>query len=653
MTQPIWTPLTQLPALKTRTEKHANLVHDLTTQLHEPVQSILSTLNRRAIALAKSANFETALHDATLIQQLSPSSAIGYICAASIYSEQGKQRQVIDVCNKGLSIVNTEDANYTTLQQAKADAEHRDNIRIDFVSQLCYEIVITALVPMFMDTAMQSWRPCSYLDVCMTWRRRIIQSLNGLHYLIEDEENEGKEERLSQVVRFARDIKSLYIYPYYKGTWLGDLLRNNDFCSLRELSIDDLSTDCGDHLVASLKSISDTLTHFEIEQEGGSMLSIGDILQNCTNLISLRITQPWFYDLSRLPMTTWPKLTTLSLSVSSSKEVITRHHITTIGMRFPALKELSLSPCVDELSTSLVLSYYPWMKSLQVLKYGVTFDLEYLDEGAKCEEGALSSLLVELCDIRDDNWGMVSLVLHQHQGTLQEIDFDIQIDTDDQDYLRSNVGFGWQMPHYAPQLEVLKMTADAIKVTPQILEFMPPNLKTLELDFDLSSPLDDKAPIGQYLHRFAQHSHLKELVVRFRSSDTIDIVLNAIHHLGLLQHLMISFPKKWDFKQMQSFLQQLPNGCPRLTCLELDCDNPPSSCSLNALKRLEHLKQFAFSIEDVDGDDIFWLAIQTFTQLEWIRIHPKRAINLSAIRHLQEKRPDLTITLDKLFYRFE
>lgn len=351
-------------------------------------------------------------------------------------------------------------------------------------------------------------------------------------------------------------------------------------------------------------------------------------------------------------MTTWPKLTTLSLSSSSSKEVIT-HHITAIGMRFPGLKELSLSPCVDELSTSLVLSYYPWMKSLQVLKYGVTFDLEYLDEGPKCKEGALSSLLVYLGDIQDDNWGMVSLVLHQTQGTLQEIDFDIRIGTDDLEYLRSNVGSGWQMPHYAPQLEVLKMTTDAIKVTPRILEFMPPNLKTLELDFDLSSPLDDQAPIEQYLHRFVQHSHLKELVVRFHSLDTFDTVLNAIYHLGLLQRLTMSLSEKWDSKQMQSFLERLPNGCPRLICLELDCDNAPSSCSLNALKRLEHLKQFAFSIEDVDDDGIFWHAIQTFTQLEWIRIYPKHAVDISAIRRLQEQRQDLTITTDHWFCPFE
>ncbi|KAJ8657570.1 hypothetical protein O0I10_006634 [Lichtheimia ornata] len=187
------------------------------------------------MAFTKSANFESALHDANLIQQLSPSSALGYLREADVYGEQGKQCHIINICNKGLSKVDTNDKHYATLQQVKEDAEQRQSTRIDFIKQLPTDIVITTLVPMLMDDfIMSSTTPSPYLYVSNVWRDRIVQCFNGLRFDVGDTEGHS----LSHVVGLSRCIKKLYVGQVANEVWICDLLRNNDFCSLRELSIE-------------------------------------------------------------------------------------------------------------------------------------------------------------------------------------------------------------------------------------------------------------------------------------------------------------------------------------------------------------------------------------------------------------------------------
>lgn len=234
MANTIWTDLCRQPTLKAPSEKYAQIVHDSTTQLHQSFVSILSALDRRAMALTKTASFESALHDANLIQQLSPSSALGYLREASIYSEQGKQLQVIRICNKGLNKVDANDKHYGTLKQLRRDAEQHHNTRIDFIKQLPTDIVITTLIPMFMDDfRMSSTAPSLYLYVSNLWRNRIIQCFGGLRFTIGNTEDHD----LSCVLELSRYIKILDVERHSKITQVSGLLCNNNFCSLTELSI--------------------------------------------------------------------------------------------------------------------------------------------------------------------------------------------------------------------------------------------------------------------------------------------------------------------------------------------------------------------------------------------------------------------------------
>ncbi|CDS10648.1 hypothetical protein LRAMOSA11134 [Lichtheimia ramosa] len=224
------------PTLIAPTEKYQQLVHDSTTELVQPIQCILSALDQRAMALSKCASYDAALRDANVMQQLSSTSAIGYIREAMIYSEQGKQRHVIDISNQALDVVDTKDPDYVTLQRVKKDAEQRDNKRIDFISQLPVDIVITTLIPLFMKKhpSLDACKPCPYLYVSNLWRDRIIQCTSGLDFVIQER---NEEDTFPKLIQFAQHTKSLCVRKYSKGTWLRDLLRSNNFCSLHDLSV--------------------------------------------------------------------------------------------------------------------------------------------------------------------------------------------------------------------------------------------------------------------------------------------------------------------------------------------------------------------------------------------------------------------------------
>ncbi|CDH57625.1 predicted protein [Lichtheimia corymbifera JMRC:FSU:9682] len=311
-----WTGLCKQPTLKASSEKYAQLVYDSTIQLNQSLEPILSALDRRAIGLTKCANFESALRDAKVMQQILPSSALGYIREAGIYSEQGRQLQVIDTCNHGLSMVDTMDTHYATLERAKMDAEQRqNNTRIDFIGKLPVDIVITTLIPMFMyDAHMYSLKPSPYLLVSNAWRDRIVECFGGLNFLVGYSGEQHDNECLN-VAKFARQTKGLRLSSYSQGTWLSDLLSENDFCSLQ------FSNTHVHPFVSSLESISNTLTNLDILLDG-AVLHIPTIVKACPNLTSLCIHDTPDVDVSSLPMTTWPALTTLSLTFSHTDIVV-------------------------------------------------------------------------------------------------------------------------------------------------------------------------------------------------------------------------------------------------------------------------------------------------------------------------------------------
>lgn len=212
---------------------------------------------------------------------------------------------------------------------------------------------------------------------------------------------------------------------------------------------------------------------------------------------------------------------------------------------------------------------------------------------------------------------------------------------------------GWWIPGKAPMLEELRISAYTIWENVAVLDTIPSTLRKLELGLDENLDLGHIGSVEHYLHGLAQQSQFNQLLIHFYNLSDIQSILNAIHRLDQLQHLMISFKTKWDYSQMERFIAGLGQGCPKLICLEIQCLNAPSIYFLNALKQLEYLKRFGFSINGMGGNDGFWRAIQSISQLMCIRIYPASAANMDDIRRLQEQRPDLKIILDRRFTRFE
>ncbi|KAJ8657994.1 hypothetical protein O0I10_006265 [Lichtheimia ornata] len=652
MEDSIWTDLCKQPILKAPSGKYAQLVHDSTAQLHQSLQPILSALNLRAIGFTKCANFDAALRDAKVLQQLAPSSALGYIREADIYSERGQQLQVIDVCDRGMMMVDAKDTQYDVLKRAKTDAEQRQNTRIDFISQLPLDVVITSLIPMFMDGYLHWDKRCPYLYVSNLWRDRVFQCLDGSEFGTVFEVTD-----LSQVVRFARRIKILSVGEYTRGTWLGNLLRYNDFGSLQKLYVQDVSAHCVDYLVSSLMSISGTLTHCTIELEGDSMLPIGDILLNCSNLDSLEIAQTYAPSISTLPMTTWPKLRTLII-FTSRIGMITSDEIIAIGKRFPSLKKLQLSPCEDVESTRVVLEYYPWMNALRLDTFGSGFAITIDDDGPLFKEVGITRFNVALSVLENDPWKGVIDILRQHQQTLEFITFYANIPGQPEEIYNIEYGrlkklhlskSGWWIPHNAPMLEELKITWSSLTSESTMPDTtpLPPMLKKMELSLYPVFGDVDKAALEQYIQRFAHHSQLKELIVAFDYSNDVANVLHAILHLGQLERLRIECKGDWDSTQMERFFDGLSKGCPNLSSLGISSWKAPSTYAMNALKRLVHLEEFGFSIKNMDDDDGFWHGIQTFPQLKCIHVYAGNTKNMSRLRRLREQRPDLKIVVTK------
>ncbi|CDH57648.1 predicted protein [Lichtheimia corymbifera JMRC:FSU:9682] len=178
---------------------------------------------------------------------------------------------------------------------------------------------------------------------------------------------------------------------------------------------------------------------------------------------------------------------------------------------------------------------------------------------------------------------------------------------------------------------------------------LPPNLKALRLDLHYAITHVAAMHFVRYLHRYADHRQLKKLHIVFHNPKCIDDMLDAILHLRQLERLVIECTDDRHNTQMQCFLVGLAKACMKLSSLEIRCKKAPSTDSVNAMKQLEHLVEFTFSIRDMDDNDGFWHAIQTLSQLKCIHIYPAKTTKLHRLAPLHKERPDLKVVVNRRF----
>lgn len=82
----------------------------------------------------------------------------------------------------------------------------------------------------------------------------------------------------------------------------------------------------------------------------------------------------------------------------------------------------------------------------------------------------------------------------------------------------------------------------------------------------------------------------------------------------------------------------------------------PMTHAMDSLRHLKHLKYMAISTEHCFGafDYLgFWESVTQLSQLECIRTTRNMIGNMDYIQLIKEGRPDLNITIDKSFTRFD
>ncbi|KAI7876163.1 hypothetical protein K492DRAFT_210522 [Lichtheimia hyalospora FSU 10163] len=628
---------------------------------HLPEHS-LSALNERAMRWAQCAKFECALDDAVMIQLIAPLSALGYLCAARVYSEQGKQCDAVDICNKGLDVIDASDPDYQQLQQVKTNAIQRASQRVDFISQLPIDIVLTVLAPMFMNAViLDSTTPCPYLYVSRTWCDRVLKSCRGLTFGIGY--GAGCEgESFKQIIRFAQHTRALSVMSCTQGTCLGELLRYGDLCSLKQLHIKSFRLDTVKHFVSSLQTISTTLTHFSINIHRSCRLSLADIVSNCPNLIYLKMIHPYHTDCNALPTTaTYPKLKSLYLMQVMYDN--THDRVQGILKRFPSLERLELDRCTDMKSILAIPKQYPWMQHLQLHHDDERMEIKAETMESEHPENGITYLDIHSYEWEEDISHDIVRVLEQHQKTLVDISLKLKgsihhdkIDTMHYPCLKrlalsytseASACFGWWIPNQAPLLQDLRMTVTVIKTHPTILNTKPPHLKRLVMRLGDPDPEEETA-IARYINYYAQQgkqSSLKELELHLYT-EHFSPIQEAICHLSQLQHLMIGFTCEWVALHVDRFLELLVNGCPYLEFLDMSWNKVLSVESLHILKRLASLKEIVLSINDMHDHHDFWDALGSLPQLKCIRMFPSKASSCSGLLALRDSRPDIKIVVN-------
>ncbi|KAJ8651778.1 hypothetical protein O0I10_012655 [Lichtheimia ornata] len=643
--------LCQQPTLTASSEQYAQLAHDATSQLHEPVQSILSALNLRALALTKVANFDGALRDANVMLQLSSSSALGYLRKAEVYSEQGKQRRVMVICSKGLDKVDNKDTHYATLKQVRRDAFKRLRKRIDFMRQLPVDIVLSTLIPMIMKDNLVE-RVCPYLKVSKLWSDLILQCFKGLRFKL----YEGGD--LSQVIQYSQHATLLHMLSNSKGKRLGDLIGGNDFSSLERLVIENFRTEYVEHFLQALKSVSNTLAYLEVQFdiESDTEMWVEEMMLACPNLVTLRLYDPPPIEHGPGPLRTWPTLTTLSVHNEEGNN-ITYEDIIAIFERFPGLKELDIYPCEDVWTATTVSEYVPLLNRLRITLFGPRIHLYYQHEEHPNEELGLKSLLVETgMDVWDEEVAEdIRSIIKKYHNTLEHLEWkmDSSLDSESIEHLQYPrlkklciSSSGWQIPRNAPLLEELELTTSAIIKHSSVLDMIPPRFKRLELNLLRTHRQLRMSLIQRYFDRIARAVQLKELVMLFNSEHLIKNRLDVVYRLAHLEYLRIQHLTNYGEEEIDSFLDGLVKACPRLTSLDLELKSPPATSSVNILKRLERFEQFKFCIQNLHHDDAtFWHAICTFTQLKRITIYPEKCVIDNHVKHVRRQRPDLKIII--------
>lgn len=227
-----WPQLLSNPIVTAQHDNAGNRIAAATETFQRTVSEMVQALNDRAWLLANSAQFNAALRDVAAIRTILPRSGLGYVATRGVYCQQGRYAAAVAMYDQGLKAVPESDPYYQHLQQHRLTAININNKRVDFISRLPLDIVITNIVPR-MEHRCYSDLPSEYLYVSHAWQERFLQQPNGLDFHFGTEEDTFKTGHF-QLARFAPYVQKL-LGVISGHAELKDLFSRGHFSNLKKL----------------------------------------------------------------------------------------------------------------------------------------------------------------------------------------------------------------------------------------------------------------------------------------------------------------------------------------------------------------------------------------------------------------------------------
>ncbi|CDS08371.1 hypothetical protein LRAMOSA02319 [Lichtheimia ramosa] len=459
---------------------------DITTEIRSTVDHLLQLYQKRSQMYMSYVKCEAALRDAHAMCDIDPQSPLGYLCVGEVYRQQCRQQKAIDIYSLGLKKASTQHPSYSSLIQAKEDATSQLEKRVDFISQLPFDIVGQHIVPTIMKhQPTDLYNQWPYLHVSQTWRTRLLQSAS-LHYQLND--------KLTIKVADANQLDKLKDYidsitlSGYSGEHGLDLFPWQSARSLRRLEIYYDLFRRTEHPTSNLSSIlmavGDRLTHLRLNMDMYTLyritpategsIHLEQILEHSPHLRMLTISCVVVKEFKSNNI--YPNLVNLAIHVPP--DPMTSSTVISVLKHCPSLRALSMFQCEQSRPLRVIHEYCPMLSYLQ---YGTAhgkyekdcFDFDSYNTGCNTKPGLTKLDLV--ADYPKYDISDVISILQQHHSTLEEISIRNLTDTTARYERNMKITF--------PQLKSLHLAGDcqSAYMYRWILKHAP-SLRSLSLD---------------------------------------------------------------------------------------------------------------------------------------------------------------------------
>ncbi|KAG2228054.1 hypothetical protein INT45_012078 [Circinella minor] len=256
--------------------------------LDELTEKTVDTLNIRAIAFGKSANYDQGIRDASRMVELAPTSPKGYTCMAELYAMQGKQKLAIEIIEKGIEKIpqtgGDEDSVYQQLSIQRQIFLDQQNQRIDLITLLPFDILpkIMSYLPTYMRVI------C--INVSHSWRSRIRQCSSIWRKMIIDHSDYDDARVYHNLSHVSDQVRELSLRGFIEHTPFEFLksLKIGYFTNLRTLALRRSRITSANELFQGLEQIRGTLKNLILISIQNDPIHLDTVLSVCTNLSTFK-----------------------------------------------------------------------------------------------------------------------------------------------------------------------------------------------------------------------------------------------------------------------------------------------------------------------------------------------------------------------------